>query len=115
MHDKMYTTAKPILFSSNNSNSNKNSQWPLQEFEERRIMRAIIQQQRQQVSSEEEEEEEEEVPLTSGFSERSPTSFFPTNMTGSRRFSTPNSLRCSICHRRFHSKGNLSNHTQLYH
>ncbi|KAI7906536.1 uncharacterized protein BX663DRAFT_496790 [Cokeromyces recurvatus] len=103
----MYTH-KPIF------TDNKTSEWPLEEYEERRIMNAIIQQQKQQVSILWSNTEEEEVtsPISTCFPEKN---LFTSNIIGYRRQSTSTSLRCSICQRRFHSKGNLSNHTQLYH
>ncbi|KAI8084290.1 uncharacterized protein B0P05DRAFT_570253 [Gilbertella persicaria] len=89
---------------------NRNTEWPLEEYEERRIMIALS-----QTSSPTgvwfDEEEEEEVSPTSYFSDKS---VFELN-SHIRRQSLSSSLRCSICQRRFHSQGNLSNHFQLYH
>jgi hypothetical protein len=92
-------------------------EWPLQEYEERRIMDALsLSLQASSPSSiysseEEDIEEELESPTTSYFSDRA---IFQLD-TQRRKQSLSNSLRCSICQRRFHSQGNLSNHKQLYH
>lgn len=66
--------------------------WPLEEYEEKRILNALLLQQRK-------------------------PSFNPFQMSYQlRRLSLSNSLiRCTLCQRRFHSQGNLTNHIQLYH
>lgn len=90
---KMYSTS---IFT-------KQSEWPLQEYQEQKIMHALS----QTLLSPNTEEEEESI-----------TSYFPENRTAIfhvRRQPLSTSLRCSICQRRFHSQGNLSNHNQLYH
>lgn len=95
------------------------SEWPLQEYEEKRILNALSLQQQQSNSSWSEDDVEQE--LLSPLSSTSSTSYFtttdkaPFQLTNQRRQSLTNSLRCPLCQRRFHSQGNLSNHTQLYH
>lgn len=84
--------------------TSKHTEWPLQEYQERIIMDALSQTSSPNIYSEEEEE-------TSYFSDRA---IFQLN-SKNRRQSLSNSLRCSVCQRRFHSQGNLSNHKQLYH
>lgn len=86
------------------------SEWPLQEYEEKRILNALSQQQHV------EEEEEFLSPTSSTSSTFSFTDKTPFQLTNkARRQSLSNSLRCPLCQRRFHSQGNLSNHTELYH
>ncbi|CAO0796343.1 unnamed protein product [Mucor circinelloides] len=99
----------------------QHQEWPLEEYQEKRIMNALSQQQLlspfldEEYSDDDDTAEEDDVdsisPTTSYFSDRA---LFQLNTT-IRRQSLSNSLRCSICQRRFHSQGNLSNHTQLYH
>ncbi|KAF1807138.1 C2H2-type zinc finger transcription factor [Mucor lusitanicus] len=110
------TTFPPAL-----SLTNLQQEWPLEEYQEKRIMNALSQQQLlspfldEEYSDDDDTAEEEDVdsisPTASYFSDRA---LFQLNST-IRRQSLSNSLRCSICQRRFHSQGNLSNHTQLYH
>ncbi|KAG2198288.1 hypothetical protein INT46_010943 [Mucor plumbeus] len=103
--------------------NNLRQEWPLEEYQEKRIMNALSQQQLLPPFFDEEYSDEEESidgddddvdnisPTSSYFSDRA---LFQLN-TNIRRQSLSNSLRCSICQRRFHSQGNLTNHTQLYH
>ncbi|OBZ91241.1 hypothetical protein A0J61_00710 [Choanephora cucurbitarum] len=98
----------------NHSDHHYNSaEWPLEEYEERRIMFALSQTSSPtSVWFEESKEEEEGLsPNGSYFSDKA--IFQLSNHI--RRQSLSTSLRCSICQRRFHSQGNLSNHYQLYH
>ncbi|CEP09768.1 hypothetical protein [Parasitella parasitica] len=115
------STLPPLLL------NNLHQEWPLQEYQEKRIMSALSQQQLlsplldEEFSDEgelleyEEEEDDDDnhniSPTAAYFSDRA---IFQLN-SKIRRQSLSNSLRCSICQRRFHSQGNLSNHTQLYH
>ncbi|KAI8362757.1 hypothetical protein BD560DRAFT_437041 [Blakeslea trispora] len=90
------------------------AEWPLEEYEEKRIMIALSQTSSPtSIWSDESKEIEEEglSPTGSYFSDKA---IFQLN-SHIRRQSLSSSLRCSICHRRFHSQGNLSNHCQLYH
>lgn len=111
------TTLPPAL-----SLGNLQQEWPLEEYQEKRIMNALSQQQQllspildEECSDDDDTAEEDNIdsisPTASYFSDRA---LFQLNST-IRRQSLSNSLRCSICQRRFHSQGNLSNHTQLYH
>lgn len=121
-HDK---TKKTSLSSTLPALSLNNLQeWPLEEYQEKRIMNALSQQQLLSPFFDEEYSDEEESideddddavdnisPTLSYFTDRA---LFQLDAK-IRRQSLSNSLRCSICQRRFHSQGNLSNHTQLYH
>lgn len=109
------TTNTNINLNHNLINNNKDSDWPLEEYEETQIMNALQQFLSPTSSLYLEEEADEEQahmsPNTNYFSNCRP--IFQLNKL--RRESLSNSIRCSICQRRFHSQGNLSNHTQLYH
>ncbi|GAA5798646.1 hypothetical protein HPULCUR_004051 [Helicostylum pulchrum] len=56
-----------------------------------------------------------QTPSPNTFSEEEESYFSDRTSFRSHRLPQSNSLRCSICQRRFHSQGNLSNHNQLYH
>jgi hypothetical protein len=94
----------------NLNHNNKDSNWPLEEYEETQIMNAL-QQCISPTSSIYSEDEDLSSSTTSYF--LNCRAIFQLNKL--RRESLSNSVRCSICRRRFHSQGNLSNHTQLYH
>lgn len=86
-----------------------NAEWPLEEYQERRIMNALSHTSSPTALYSSEGEDEPESPSYS-----SDRVIIQLNAQV-RRQSLSNSLRCSICQRRFHSQGNLSNHRQLYH
>lgn len=88
----MYSTS--IFTTTTTINQTK---WPLQEYQEQKIMDALSQ-----------------TPSPNTFSEEE-SYFSDATSFRSHRLPQSNSLRCSICQRRFHSQGNLSNHNQLYH
>ncbi|KAI8645380.1 hypothetical protein BD408DRAFT_429647 [Parasitella parasitica] len=114
------STLPPLLLNS------LHQEWPLQEYQEKRIMCALSQQQllsplfdeefsdEGELLDEEEDDDDDNhniSPTASYFSDRA---IFQLD-SKIRRQSLSNSLRCSLCQRRFHSQGNLSNHVQLYH
>jgi hypothetical protein len=84
------------------------SEWPLEENEERQIMLAVS----QATTPISEEDEEFGSPASTYFSDKK---LLHLDHQMRQHSISSTSLRCSICQRRFHSIGNLSNHNQLYH